>query len=425
MTHFQKLAPILAAALLLISCAPEPPLARDSKDATQLRPILDLDRYKQTPIGRPAGHQPWVAHLNEVDLDNDGLLDLIVCEAKDDTVSWLRQTAPGKFEEKLLADDMRAPVRSEPVDLDKDGDLDILVSSMSIIFPNNDRIGALYVLENDGSQIFRKRIILEKVDRVSDARAADFDNDGRLDIAIGQFGYDQGQVQWLRQTAPWKFAATSLLRLSGCINVCVADYNSDGSPDIAAQISQQWEEIHLFENDGQGNFTGRVLWGSTNEDFANSGMRASDLDQDGDPDLLFANGDGFGPTPVPGPRPWHGVQWLKNDGKGNFSYHHIGHLAGAYAPLPNDMDGDGDLDVIALSAFNNWRDPQAESFVWYQNNGDESFTKHVLAHQPTHLLTVALGDFDGSGRDSLITGAFHAYPPYDKMTRLILWTPSP
>lgn len=120
----------------------------------------------------------------------------------------------------------------------------------------------------------------------------------------------------MKQTAPWEFESETLLRLSGAINVCVADFNQDGHLDIAAQVSQQWEEIHLFENDSQGAFTSRAIWDSTNEDYASSGMTTSDLNQDGLPDLLFSNGDGFGPNPVPGPRPWQGAQWLEGLGGG-------------------------------------------------------------------------------------------------------------
>ncbi len=59
---------------------------------------------------------------------------------------------------------------------------------------------------------------------------------------------------------------------------------------------------------GAGKFAGKVLFGSTNEDFASSGLSLADLNRDGRPDVLFTNSDGFGPTPQPCPRPWHGVQ---------------------------------------------------------------------------------------------------------------------
>jgi hypothetical protein len=384
----------------------------------------DLSKFAPIPIGAAVGNQPWVAHVLASDLDQDGRMDVLVCESKDDTVLWLHQTPEGDYKEIVLADDMRAPVHVDTADMDKDGDLDLLVACMSIVFPNNDRIGAVIALENDGTQHFKKHILLENTHRVTDVRAADLNGDGQLDLAVGQFGYDQGEVRWMERTGPWEFKSHSLLELSGTINTCVADFDDDGDLDIVSQFSQQWEEIYVFINDGRGNFTNKLLWGSTNEDYSSSGMTVCDLNQDGLTDILFTNGDGFGPTPVPGPQPWHGVQWLENQGNNTFEFHRIGDLGGAYSPKGIDLDSDGDLDVLALSSFNNWGNPKAESMVWFKNDGGMNFTKRILAYTPTHLLTVDMADFDGSGKLSLVTGGFHAYPPYDRMSRVLIWKPA-
>lgn len=410
---------LLLAVLGLAACekSPElpPPLAARvaAVDATAL--------LRAAPLGAPVEGQPWIAHVRAVDLDKDGLADVLVCDARANTVTWVRQTAPGVFAETVLADGIAAPVHVEAVDFDGDGDLDLLVAGMGQIFPNNDRIGAVILLENDGRQRFVKKILLDRVARVTDVQAADLDGDGKLDLAVAQFGYDQGEIRWMRNLGGGKFESRSLLNLSGTINVCVADFTGDGHPDIAAIVSQQWEEVHLFTNDGRGNFSDKVLFGSTNEDFACSGMRIADLNRDGKPDLLFTNGDGFGPTPQPGPRPWHGVQWLENLGGGKFRFHRLGDLAGAYSPLGVDLDGDGHMDVVALSAFNDWAKPGAIAMVWFRNDGRQHFTPHVLAHRPTHLTAIDAADFDRDGRPELVTGAFHAYPPYKDMTRLLLW----
>jgi len=410
----------------MTACGPDRPEKRKTVvNRAVVERSEDTDRYTPMHIGAPVGNKPWVAQVKCTDLDQDGLLDIIACESKDDTVVWLRQQQDGSFKEILLADDMRAPVHIDDVDMDGDGDLDILVACMSIVFPNNDKIGAVIILENLGDQSFKKRVIIENVERVTDVRAADFDRDGDLDLAVGQFGYDQGEVRWMKRVGPWEFESEILLSLSGTIHVCVADFNGDDWPDFAAIVSQQWEEIYLFENDTQGSFKkGKVLWGSTNEDYATSGMIATDLNQDGHTDLIFANGDGFGPTPLPGPRPWHGIQWLENKGNGYFSFHRIGDLGGAYSPITLDMDKDGDLDIVALSSFNNWTDPKSESLVWFENDGRSNFNKHILSYRPTHLLTVDAGDFDNDGVLSLVTGGFHAYPPYDRMSRILIWNPN-
>lgn len=377
--------------------------------------------FRAQPVGAPVEGQPWIAHIRAVDLDRDGSIDVLVCDARKNELSWIRQTAAGRYDELLLASGLPAPVHVEAVDIDGDGDLDLLVACMGEVFPNNDQIGSVIILENDGRQHFTKHVIAEHVARVTDVQAGDFDGDGKLDLAVAQFGYDQGEIQWMRNLGGWRFEGHSLLKLSGAINVCVADMNGDHKLDVVALVSQQWEEVHLFTNDGSGNFTDKIIFGSTNEDYASSGISLCDLNRDGRPDILYSNGDGFGPTPKPGPRPWHGVQWLENRGENNFRFHRIADLPGAYSPLGVDLDGDGATDVVALSAFNEWENPNAVSMVWYRNDGRQNFTPQVLAYTPTHLLTVDAGDFDRNGRPALVTGAFHAYPPFNHMSRVLVW----
>jgi hypothetical protein len=386
-------------------------------------PVVDLSYLKPQEIGAPISRPPWIANVCPVDLDKDGLMDVIACEAQSNEVIWIRQTARGVFEEKVLASNLRAPVHVEAVDIDGDGDLDILVASMSVVFPNNDRIGTVFILENDGHQNFTTHTILENTSRVTDIRAADLNGDGKLDLALAQFGYDEGEVSWLERTGPWEFKRHVILELSGAINVCVADFDGDGKPDIMALLSQQWEEIYFFKNDGRGNFVTKRIWGSTNEDYGSSGISVADLNGDGRPDIVYSNGDGFGPSATPGPRPWHGVQWLENKGEGNFQYHRIGLLPGAYSPIGVDLDGDGAMDVVAVAAYSDWNNKNRSviSLMWFRNDGKMNFEPHVLARTPKDQITLAAADFDGNGKPVLVTGGFYIYPPYDALGRITLW----
>ena len=167
-----------------------------------------------------------------------------------------------------------------------------------------------------------------------------------------------------------------LQRLSGAINAIPADINGDGVPDIVALISQEWEEIWAFVNDGRGRFTPRMIWGSTNPDFGSSWMTMVDLDRDGDPDILYANGDAFEYAP-PNSRPWQGIQWLENRGDLKFEFHRMVDLQGATSPEAVDLDGDGDLDVLLVTANNDWDNPAAPSLLWLENDGKMQFTMHA------------------------------------------------
>ena len=403
--------------LLLAGCGREPAPAVPAKTAAvpAAPPV-----YSSVTIGNPPEEKPWITHVEFTDLDRDGKIDGLACDSAKNTVIWLRQGADGQFIENTLAADLPAPVHATAVDLDGDGDLDILVACMGRVLPSNDRIGSVVGLENTGDNHFTPHVLLANTYRVTDVQAGDFNQDGRIDLVVGKFGYYEGEITWLENLGHWKFTEHTLLSLPGTVNVCVADMNADGRPDITAVVSQQYEEIHFFENKGGGQFADSVVFGSANEDFGSSGISLCDLNRDGKPDILYTNGDGFDYA-EPGKRPWHGLQWLENLGGGNFHYHRIGDFPGAYSPVGADLDHDGHADIVCVSGFNNWKDPAAVSLMAFMNDGHENFTAVPLTHAPTHLVSVAAADLDGDGIPELITGGFHAYPPWDRVSRVRLW----
>ena len=380
-----------------------------------------IDFLQRIEIGDPFGKsKPWVTHAKIVDLDADGLKDVIFCDAKLNYVCWIRQGPKGTYTESKLGSMIRGPAHVWPCDIDLDGDLDLLVAQMTMIFPNNDKIGAVVVLENDGQQNFTNHVLVEKIARVCDVRGGDLDGDGDIDLSVAQFGYDDGEIRWMENKGNWEFESHIIQSLSGAIHTPIVDIDKDGDLDIVALVSQEWEEIYIFENDGKGNFKARLIYGSTNEDFGSSGISMVDLDKDGDEDILFTNGDAFDYIP-PGPRPWHGVQWVENKGGFEFEYHRIGDYPGAYFANAADIDKDGDLDICVVSSFNQWDQPEAMSMVWYENDGNMNFTYHDITSDPTHLLVLDSGDMDGDGWVDFVSGGFYAYPPFDRMGRIVLW----
>lgn len=387
-----------------------------------LSPITTIHFLKKSPIGNSVGDtRPQITHTLIADLDKDGLKDVIVCDALANRVSWIRQTDLGNYEEKVLGDEILGPAHVASYDIDGDGDLDLLVAKMGVIFPTNDKIGGVVVMENDGIQNFTNHVLIDQVARVADVQPGDFDNDGDVDLAVGQFGYDDGEIRWMENLGgDWQFRSHGLSNLSGTIHTPVVDVDGDGDLDIVALVSQEWEEIYVFENDGHGEFTSRMVYGSTNEDFGSSGISIVDLDRDGDPDVLYTNGDAFDYLP-PGPRPWHGLQWLENKGELVFEYYRIASFSGAYFANAVDVDHDEDLDIVVVSAFNEWESPIAQSMVWYENDGAMSFTRHNITTSPTHLLTLDSADMDGDGWVDFVSGGMHLYPPYDRMSRVLLW----
>ena len=380
-----------------------------------------LELFTPRHVGRAIGadDRPLISNVAVADLDRDGRADIIAADAIANEIVWLQQSPDGAFTERSLGA-VAGPAHVSVIDLDHDNDLDVLVASLGVLMPNNAPIGAVIVLENDGRQAFTTRTIIEKVARVSDVEAGDLDGDGDLDLAVAQFGYDQGETRWLENLGNWKFTSHVLQNLSGPINAVVVDADGDRDLDIVSLVSQEWEEIYVFANDGRGRFTPTRVFGAANEDWGSSWISVIDLDRDGDADIIYSNGDAFDYAPPKG-RNWNGVQWLENKGGLRFDFHRIADFPGASSPQAGDVDGDGDIDIVVVSAYNDWARKDAQSLAWLQNDGNQRFTMRDLSNTPTHLLTLAIADLNGDGRLDLVTGGAHMSFPYDRMSRLTTW----
>ena len=214
--------------------------AQPDDRASMLRRGEPIRFLNPQPIGNPftAKQRPLVAHVTMVDLDADGLLDIVACDVLANRVVWIRQFPRGTFAETSLGTDVRAPAHAEAVDLDRDGDLDLVVASLGVMFPSNAKIGSVVVLENDGREKFTNRVLVDQIARVSDVRAGDLDGDGDLDLAVAQFGYDDGETRWMENLGNWRFKSTGLQNLSGPINVEIVDLDGDGDLDIASLVSR-------------------------------------------------------------------------------------------------------------------------------------------------------------------------------------------
>lgn len=379
----------------------------------------DVLKFRGEAVGDSIEGHPMITHLIIFDLDKDGLPDVIACDGETNSIRWLRQSPRGVFSETQVGEKILGPAHVSVCDLNLDGLPDLLVAGMGVISPNNDKIGRVVALENLGNGSFRNRVLLEDVARVTDVRGADLDGDGKMDLVVGQFGYIEGEIRWMQNLGDWKFQSHVLLREPGTIHTPVADFDGDGKLDFAALVSQDSEAIHLFTNSGGGELRDVILWKSENPNWGSSGLEVCDLNRDGRPDLIYTNGDGFdGQISLP---PWHGLQWLENRADHGFIYHRICDYPGCYSPVVADLDGDGNPDIVAVSAFNNWHDPKAVSMMAWLNDGSGQFKATPLAYTPTHLLAVAVGDLDGDGKPEIVTGGFHIYPPWSEMSRITLW----
>ncbi len=377
--------------------------------------------FQKSQIGDDPIGYPRITNVKVTRLDADGPIGVLICDAGRNAVlfSYEEQIGSGQWKEQILAEDVLAPAHATVVDLDQNGDLDVVVAVLGNIEPDDGVVGHLLLLVRDGDH-YNRHIILEDVRRVADVQPGDFDGDGDIDLAVAVFGYNRGQVLWLENLSNGRFREHELLSAPGVIHVPVADFDNDGDLDIMAIVSQDEEELWGFENLGNGKFLPRKLWFTHNFDLGSAGLLAADLDQDGDIDLILPAGDNLEDFD-PFPQPYHGCYWFENTGNWNFKQRRISDLGGTYAAAVGDLDGDGDPDIVLVSMANVWDQPERASVVWLENLGKGEFRTWQVDSAPTHLVTVAIGDLNQDGRNDIVAGGLHIRGPYNRIGRVTGW----
>lgn len=174
-------------------------------------------------------------------------------------------------------------------------------------------------------------------------------------------------------------------------------------------FSQEHEKVVAFLNRGGSRFRREVVYTAPHPDWGCSGLEAVDLDGDGDPDLLLTNGDTFTSVLL---RPQHGITWLENRGRFPFEAHRLASLYGVHRAEAADLDGDGDLDVVAC-AFLPYSETETvrrpfslDALIWLEQVGKGRFVEHSLEKITAHHPTLALGDYDRDGDVDIVTGNY-------------------
>lgn len=348
---------------------------------------------------------PFVTNVNAGRVTHHEGPELLVCDGEARQVLLL-QHRRGTWKEKRVAD-VEVPAHTQLVDMDADGDNDILVADLGQLPPLDAPVGKVLLLRQVAPGKFSKELLLEGLGRVSDARAVDLDGDGDLDIAVAVFGGgDKGELFWLENHgepgAP-AYRKHGLLNLSGAVSVVPADLNGDARMDLVTLIAQEHEMIVAFMNLGGGKFEQGTIARAPHPMYGSTSLGAVDLDHDGDVDLLFTNGDAF--DAQTDPKPYHGVQWLENKGALKFEYHDVGRFYGAATAAAGDLDADGDVDIVAGSWVSYWTEPGRHAVVWFENDGKQVFTPHGLVNRPVGIASLQLADLNGDGALDIVAGA--------------------
>jgi hypothetical protein len=395
--------------------------------APEAWPAVDAHRPPLTrrTLPAPDGDFPpaAIANVRAVDVDSDGTMDIVASDMRSGSI--VVGLANEGFGLKVVAR-LAHPAHIEHVDLNKDGQLDLLVADLGSYLPGDHADGAVYWLRRTAVG-FERIALASGLARVADARAADFDGDGDLDVIVAVFGWRRtGNITLLEnQTVDWRsprFTARVIDRRTGAIHVPVTDIDGDGEADFIALLAQEHESVVAFVNTGKGlEFGARTIYAAPHPNWGASGIDLVDLDKDGDQDVLLTHGDTFDDFII---KPYHGIQWLENTGAYPYGVHRLAQMPAAHRAEAADLDGDGDLDVIASALVAGGEGRAAlPSLVWLEQVKPRVFERRTLETGTPYHATLDVADLSNDGRPDVVVGWF---PVDEKVPGWIdIWTSRP
>jgi hypothetical protein len=324
-------------------------------------------------------YDPAVAFAAVGDFNGDGRLDLAIND-------WmLLGNGDGTFQLPLAVFAPPPAVGMVAADMDGDGHLDVIFLTAPGSLPGSVEV---YLGKGDGSFSIPKSYMTSE-NSSSGIVLADFNLDGRVDIAAGQavlLGNGDGTFQG----APLTFVPSS----AGLDGAVTGDFDNNGTKDLAILTTDYdrypdfYYHLWIYSNNGKGslsllnnyplhNIPGYV--GDLPYAAAIGNLITADLNLDGALDLVVLGGVGF--------------SVLLGNGDGSFQ-------SPISFPL-NMMTADLMQERIVVADFNNDHRPDLavvsgdEMIAIVLGNGDGSFASPVYYYYVGS--GAAVGDFNGDG----------------------------
>ncbi|GAB4162200.1 MAG: hypothetical protein Tsb0033_20910 [Winogradskyella sp.] len=318
-----------------------------------------------------------------IDLDADGDLDLLVATGAADKLLWLENLngLGTDYAQHEISTTIDNPWGVHAADLDGDGDLDVLGAAL-----NGNHV---IWYENDGNTNFTLKQYISAFE-AQEVSAHDIDGDGDLDV-VWASRFD-GKLKWSRNTdGLGTFAGTLNIEnnLSSLPNYHVVDVDGDNDLDVVSawNFDGGTQGVCWYENEtGSGLFSSRITIEATNAIV--SSVAVGDLDGDGDIDVAAAIQNE------------NKVVWYENiDGSGTYSTEQLlTDTANSVVKVQiTDFNEDGNLDIIVAA------NDDGET-IWFQNLGSGSFSPKIVIDEflggMRDLKTV---DLDSDGDQDFIT----------------------
>jgi hypothetical protein len=287
-----------------------------------------------------------------------------------------------------------SPVNSEGIttgDFNKDGAIDFATVCGGV--------AALYMGMNNGDGTFNTTngYTLAFSGSFNNLVSADFNKDGKLDIATIRSGSNELNVLINSGLGAGQFGATSTPTTmviyttgSGANNLATGDFNGDGRPDLAvANGSSTTMSVFLNTGAGSGQFGASPPAAASKVDYtvgtSPGAMAAGDFDEDGDLDIAVVYNSSL-------------VRIMTNSGTGTFSSG--AGLTGVVYPdviQAGDINKDGNLDLVTAN-------DDANTLSVFTGVGNGTFNTKLDYATGTRAAGLALADLDNDGDIDATTG---------------------
>lgn len=342
--------------------------------------------------------------VNRGDFNNDGIPDIIVGNnggTGGDGISILLGKGDGRFQNPLNAAQGVGTFDMTVGDFNGDGKLDVAVAGY---ISSTQFVIQILLGKGDGTFTKSQTILLPANTSANSITTADFNGDGKLDLALGSqqliLYKGEGNGTFTKATSI-NFGTGSLLA-----QVRAADFNADGKPDLAVSDGQN---LYALFNTGNFTFTTTKLASAPDGIFATP----VDVNQDGFTDLIVTYWTCANIKSV-GCETWEVLLGRANKTFTKSASVTLSQNAIFAGPTAADINGDGINDIVGLGAY---------ALTVYLGNPDGTYQSTPLEFANAGLDGLVAADFNRDGKIDL-AGASSGNGPGSVVDVLLNATPS-